>query len=244
MTPSNTWSRSAADDADVWLDSQRLWRTSWPAFLRHDNVARRCFDPATRLRPDLTLSVGDRQGLAAVVNGVAITWDGRPDHLPGGWDGSLESALRTTAPDTAVGLAVMVEPSRRRQGWGATALRALAGAAGRAGLGRLIIPVRPTGKSSNPGMSMEAWVARRSRGEPVDPWLRTHERIGGTVLGICQRSMVIEGEADQWAAWTGRTPPHEGPWIVDGALAPVQFDGGRGSYQEPNVWIEHTVEIS
>ncbi len=110
-----------------------------------------------------------------------------------------------------------------------------------AGLARLVIPVRPSGKAAHAHLPLSDWAGRRSGGEPADPWLRTHERMGGRVLGICERSMVIEGSSAQWTAWTGIPAPADGVQVVPDGLVPVRFAGGRGCYVEPNVWVEHAV---
>jgi hypothetical protein len=35
--------------------------------------------------------------------------------------------------------------------------------------------------------------------------------------------------------------PEDGAYVVPGALVPVQFANGRGTYVEPNVWMRHPV---
>ena len=48
------------------------------------------------------------------------------------------------------------------------------------GLDALIAPVRPTWKERYPLTPIERYVLwRREDGLPYDPWLRTHERVGG-----------------------------------------------------------------
>ena len=76
-------------------------------------------------------------------------------------------------------------------------------------------------------------------GLPYDPWLRTHERLGGELLAMAPRSMTISGTRAEWEEWTGMVFPEDGNYVVPGALVPVHFKNGRGVYVEPNVWVRH-----
>ena len=42
-----------------------------------------------------------------------------------------------------------------------------------------------------------------------------------------------------WEAWTGLQFPEDGDYVVPGALVPVRFEQGAGTYVEPNVWMKH-----
>jgi hypothetical protein len=83
---------------------------------------------------------------------------------------------------------------------------------------------------------------RRDDGTHADPWIRTHERAGGRILGTADEAMLIEGSVDEWRAWTGLDFPADGEALVPEALVPVRFENGRGTYREPCVWLEHRVE--
>ena len=43
------------------------------------------------------------------------------------------------------------------------------------------------------------WI--RDDGLCIDPWIRTHQRMGARVLASARRSMVIEGSVAEWEAW-------------------------------------------
>jgi hypothetical protein len=77
-----------------------------------------------------------------------------------------------------------------------------------------------------------------------DPWLRVHERLGGTILRPEPHSMTITGTVAEWEGWTGMTFPESGGYWFPAGLAPlaVDRDADRGSYREPNVWMLHAVE--
>jgi hypothetical protein len=53
--------------------------------------------------------------------------------------------------------------------------------------------------------------------------------------------MRIGATLEEWRAWTGLEFPVSGPYIVDGALAPVGVDvaADRAEYLDANVWVIH-----
>jgi hypothetical protein len=83
----------------------------------------------------------------------------------------------------------------------------------------------------------------RDGGLPFDPWLRVHRRLGAKFLKVAPKSMVIAGTISEWEEWTGMRFPESAAYVVPGALQPVVMDLGRdlGSYEEPNVWMRHTI---
>ena len=114
--------------------------------------------------------------------------------------------------------------------------------AARSGYSSLIAPVRPTWKDRYPLIPMERYVRwTRDDGLPFDPWLRVHARLGAALLEVCPASMVVEGTSEEWQTWTDMSFPDDGEYVVPGALVPVRFANGRGTYVEPNVWMRHPV---
>jgi hypothetical protein len=106
----------------------------------------------------------------------------------------------------------------------------------------VIVPVRPALKSRYPLTPMAAF-ARWSRpdGLHIDPWIRTHERLGARILGPAPRSMIIDGTVAQWQDWAGMDFPETGRYVVPGALDLVDIDVSRdaGTYAEANLWMRH-----
>jgi hypothetical protein len=84
-----------------------------------------------------------------------------------------------------------------------------------------------------------AWV--RSDGLSIDPWIRTHQRMGARVLGTAAASMVIEGTVAEWESWTGMVFPVTRDYVVPDALNLVRIDReqDRGVYVEENLWVQH-----
>ena len=80
----------------------------------------------------------------------------------------------------------------------------------------------------------------REDGLLYDPWLRLHQRLGAEVVEVCHGSMTVTGTRAEWEEWPGLDYPGDGEYVVDGALVPVRFEGDRGVYVEPNVWMRHS----
>jgi hypothetical protein len=107
--------------------------------------------------------------------------------------------------------------------------------------GELVAPVRPTWKERYPLIPIERYAQwRRPDGTHLDPWIRTHERLGARVTGTAAEAMLIEGSTARWEEWSGLAFPGDGDYVVPGALAPVVVRAGLGVYREPCVWLSHT----
>jgi hypothetical protein len=109
-------------------------------------------------------------------------------------------------------------------------------------LSELTAPVRPTLKEHYPLIPIERFVRwRRADGTHLDPWIRTHERVGGEIIALAPQSMVIEAPASDWEEWTGLRLPEDGTYVVEGMLSPLEVRGGVGRHVEPNVWMRHSL---
>ena len=111
-----------------------------------------------------------------------------------------------------------------------------------AGLGSMVAPVRPTLKAAYPLQDFATYCAwRRADGTPFDPWLRTHEAMGATIIGPAMASQTITGTLEQWQRWTGMRFPASACYAIPGALAPLDIDlaADTGICLEPNLWMEH-----
>jgi GNAT superfamily N-acetyltransferase len=208
----------------------------WPEWLRHDGVSNRYWNRLYEEFPDFQFSLvdGDRvlaQGNCVPVRGLPLQWR---DAFPNAFEGEGE-------PDRLCALAIIVVPELQGTGLSSKMLAHMRELA--APFGTLVAPVRPTRKGDHPRMPIEEYAAlRREDGAHVDPWIRTHERAGGRILGTAEEAMLIEGSLEEWREWTGLDLPADGEALVPGALVPVLFEHGRGVYREPCVWLEHRVE--
>ncbi len=103
-------------------------------------------------------------------------------------------------------------------------------------------PVRPTLKPKYPLIPIDTFARwTRPDGAPLDPWLRTHWRLGGRIIATAPRSQTMTGTADDWQAWTGMLFPATGEYVIPDGLSTLHIDRetGTGIYREPNVWMQH-----
>jgi hypothetical protein len=115
------------------------------------------------------------------------------------------------------------------------------------GFRHLVAPVRPNQKSMYPLTNIDDYIQwTDDQGLPFDAWLRVHVRAGGRIIKPCHEAMLIRGTREEWESWTGMKFPQSGPYIIPGALVPMQMDveKNEGVYIEPNVWTVHDAHRS
>ena len=83
------------------------------------------------------------------------------------------------------------------------------------------------------------WV--RDDGLSIDPWIRTHQRMGAAILGPAPNSMVICGSVREWEQWAEMPSPVSGAYVVPDALNLLEVDRehDRAVYCEENLWVQH-----
>lgn len=218
----------------------------WPEFIFHDPVSNAHIERAGEYFSRYDVLLLDDGEVVAGAWGVPVAWDGRTESLPEGYDGALVQAVTGhesgTAPDTLSVMAAAVKRGRRGGGLAGRVLAALRERAAADGLSRVIAPVRPTLKTRYPLTPMDRF-ARWSRedGLHLDPWIRTHQRLGASILAPAPRSMVITGSVAEWEEWAAMAFPETGRYVVPQALDPVSVDRERdtGRYEESNLWMRH-----
>ncbi|MFG2754553.1 GNAT family protein [Streptomyces xanthophaeus] len=228
----------------------QLWDLDpgWPEFMYHGPVSDAHYGQFTDAFRDFTIVATD--GARVVARGHSIPFalrvPGRGQLPPDGWDRLLIwafSDLRSgRTPDTVSAVEIVIDPARRGQGLSAAVLEAMAENARGRGFTTLVVPLRPTAKQQHPDTPMGEYAVRTGPdGLPADPWLRTHVRMGGRVVGLAPTSMVVPGSLAQWRAWTGLPFDRTGPVRVPGGLVPVNcsLEHDYGVYVEPNIWVEH-----
>ena len=245
--PAGTRLVTLAERPDLVVPVGRHNGAVWPVFMLQDPVADRLWhylDEEFAASQLVLLDQGD--AIVAAANSAPLAWDGTPDGLPAGWDDQFERTvtglLEGTEPNTLGALQIVVAPGHQGAGISSLMLGALLAQARRAGYGAVIACVRPNQKHRYPLLDMAAYVAwRRADGLPVDAWLRVHARVGGEIVRVAPDSMTISGSLAEWANWTGLGFPTSGPYIVEGALEPVQVDvaADRATYHDANVWVVH-----
>jgi GNAT superfamily N-acetyltransferase len=219
----------------------------WPPFMHHDPVANQYFGRVRDQFDYLQFFAWEDEldDVVAEANVVPAGWDGDPESLPdGGLDAVLEASFagRTSSFNVLSALQIVISGGYQGRGLSARMIERMAEIGRSHGYASLIAPVRPSWKHRYPLADIDRYVAwRRGDGSHVDPWLRTHERIGGEILRVAHRSMIVPGTVADWEDWTEMTFPESGPYVVPGALVPIEIDleRGHGLYVEPNVWVLH-----
>ena len=219
----------------------------WPEFMYHDPVLERLFGRVIEEYAEYQFYVWDdeREEVVGAGNAIPAAWDGEVATLPeSGVDTIVEAGFVEDAPESTVlcALQIVIAPEVRAQGLSSRMIQRMAEIGRDHGLDRLIAPVRPNLKHRYPLVPMNRYVTwRRDDGTHLDPWLRTHERLGAPIVKVASESMRIPGTVAQWEEWTEMAFPDSGSYVVPGALVPVEIDRERdeGLYVEPNVWMVH-----
>ncbi|MGW1728578.1 GNAT family N-acetyltransferase [Streptomyces sp. NPDC002306] len=173
-------------DARAWPAERlaELFGEGFPAFITADRLVPEYIGRVREWFAGLDLFLVDGNGVPVAGGwGVPIRWDGRTEDLPGGYTRALIRAVegreQDVAPDTLVICGAVVTPALKGRGLAGRMLTALREAAGEAGLTRVVAPVRPTTKARYPLTPIESFMTwRRADGTALDPWIRTHERLG------------------------------------------------------------------
>ena len=219
----------------------------WPEFLYHDPLLERLFGRVISEYPEFQFYVWDdeREQVVGGGNAIPATWDGDSETLlDTGVDGVVEAqfADEPETPNVLCALQILIAPELRGQGLSSRMLQRMAEIGRDHGLGTLIAPVRPNLKHSYPLTPIERYIEwRRPDGALLDPWLRTHERLGAEIAKVAPESMRVPNTVARWEEWTELAFPESGSYVVPGALVPVEIDRERdeGLYVEPNVWMVH-----
>lgn len=236
---------------DLEEDFDRFADEGWPRFLRQrDQLGLGEYWPSLFTTfAEFQLAVVDELGpVVGVGHTVPLVWDDTVETLPENIADILRRATgdRTSGrrPTALSAVAAIVSPAHRGKGVSTLILREMTALAARYGMTALIGPVRPTLKTRYPLAPMERFVRWTTRdGAPLDPWMRTHWRLGAEILRVVPRTLVITGTVAEWEEWTDMRFPDSGQYVVPGALQPVTIDRERdeGHYEDPNVWMRHKV---
>jgi hypothetical protein len=215
----------------------------WPEYNFHGDTSSLIFDALVPQYADLQVLLYDAELERVVARGKTIPfhWDGTLEDLPPGLDAAGLRALDDRRPPNALSaLSAEVATIDQGRGLSRSVIQAMAACARRAGLARFVAPVRPNWKARYPTIPIERYSQwKRSDGLPFDPWLRVHSRLGAPVLRAEPRSLLIEAPVSDWQAWTAMEFPEEGEYVFPAGLALLDVRDGRGSYWEPNVWMQH-----
>lgn len=236
----------AADRPDLVAAAEAMGSELWPTWL--STAALRAYWAEIYKGPlaDFQTIALDGDEVVGLANSIPFF---RPPDEPlpdTGWDAVLEwgviGARAGKAANSLSALSVAIRPEQRGTGLARRLLDAMKPPARAAGLSTMVAPVRPTHKALYPLQDFMTYCSwRRADGTAFDPWLRTHEAMGASVIGPAMASQTITGTLEQWQRWTGLHFPASGLYAIAGALAPLEIDlvAGTGTCREPNLWMEH-----
>ncbi|MGG4266741.1 amino acid adenylation domain-containing protein [Peribacillus simplex] len=245
----NMYTYSQVPQLQGWMSS--LHRQAWPEYFIGDKVMLENWPKLYEKFSDYQFSLIEEDGnIVAVGNAIPIQWDGSLEQLPDGWDDGLirgmELADKNAIPDTLLVLAGVVNEKHQGRGLASLLVKAFKHMAEGHGLKRIVVPVRPTGKTSHPELSFADYCSlTRKDGLPVDHWLRTHTRAGGKMLKIAERSQIIEGSIQEWEQWGQTTFSHTGSYHFKDTLNAVWIDLEKrsGIYHDPSIWVQHYLSV-
>ncbi len=222
----------------------RLDDRSWPIFLQNGDV--KSWSRFYNALSKYVLVVTQADELIGAGFTVPVRWDGKTDHLPENIEAVLNQGMHIesgkTKANTLVPIGALVDAKAQGRGLSSVILKEMKKLAERLELTSLIVPVRPTKKSSYPLQSMHSYSTwRRPDGLLYDPWLRVHEKLGAKVVKIADCTLVVEGSIKEWSDWTGMVFPESGGYVVPGALdlVDISLEKNMGIYKDPNVWMLH-----
>jgi len=236
-------------DARQWPEEQMkaLFAEGFPAFITADQEAKGYIGRVREWFPHLNI-VLVAQGETPVATGwgVPIRWSGDVADLPSGYTDATRRAVALHEaggePDTFVICGGIAHPEHKGSGLASALITALIALSDREGLPRVIAPLRPTLKHRYPLTAIEDYASwTRADGEPFDPWLRTHVRLGGRFIATAPRSQTMTGTVAEWEAWSGMGFPGTGDYVIPGGLSTLHIDrdADEGRYVEPNIWVRH-----
>lgn len=238
---------TTSERPDLEDEVSAAFRQNWPEFIFHDPVSREHIGRVETYFPHYDVLLLDDGAVVAGGWGVPLHWDGTVAALPEhGYDGALVAAVtgheESMPTDTLCIMAAAVRRDRQGGGLAGQALTALRERATGSGLQQVVAPVRPALKIRYPLTPMDNF-ARWDRGDGLhrDPWIRTHQRLGATILGPAPDSMIIKGTVAEWEEWAAMAFPESGSYVVPDALDLVEIDreADSGTYRETNLWMRH-----
>ncbi|WP_460648746.1 hypothetical protein [Kribbella endophytica] len=234
-----------ADAPEFDEEASTVFAEGWPEFIFHDALAKQYNDRRSRFFPQWEFYfVSPHRRLIAGCWGVPLAWDGYVPDLPGGYTDALARSVTSyeqgIEPNTFVLMAAAVRADQQGQGTAAALITAVRDRAVAAGLTQVIAPLRPTLKTRYPLTDIATYLTwTRDDGLPLDPWLRTHVRLGATILAPAPASQTITGTVADWEKWTGMALPSDGNYTIPAGLSTLTITNGVGTYTEPNIWVRH-----
>jgi len=232
---------------DLEGDLNNLHSAGWIKYMSEDPIVVKYWDKLLSWFPEFQyILLDEKLNPVACGNSVPFDWDGNEGSLPTGWDGVFERGIldyeNNIQPNSLSALAIVIHPEFRGKGLSKRMVKEMKGLAIKSNFNNMVAPVRPSLKSKYPLIPMEEYISwMRDDGTHFDPWIRTHFKIGASIIKVAETSMVIPAAVREWEEWSGMKLPSSGRYIINGGLVPLEIDktANKGVYIEPNVWMRH-----
>jgi hypothetical protein len=232
---------------ELWDTPSDLFEGVWPEYNVHGEVVASNWERLYEEFPQYQFALlGQDEQMLARGHSIPVAWDGTDAGLGPGIDATITGgfALRSAGgkPTALSALSAEVPLRHRKLGLAPAVLSAMATLASQAGLTDLIAPVRPNLKERYPTIAIERYTHwTRPDGQPFDPWMRVHTRLGARIGPAIPRSMRITATVGEWESWVQMAFPETGDYVFPAGLATVHIDREQdvGEYWEPNVWMIH-----
>ncbi|MGC9221423.1 MAG: hypothetical protein ACP5H2_08740 [Solirubrobacteraceae bacterium] len=237
---------TSSDRPDLDDEAAAAFRERWPEFIFHDEIPTEYMPRVDNYFREFSIFLLHDGKIAAGDWGVPFAWDGTPAELPEGYRSALVAAVEDHEQDRQANafsfMAAAVGKEFDKQGLAARVLEALTERAIAAGLTHVVAPIRPTWKHKYPQAPMADYATwRRDHGLSLDLWIRTHQRMGASIVKPAPNSMAITGTVADWEGWADMPFPVTGSYIVPDALNLLEVDREHdtATYREENLWIQH-----
>jgi hypothetical protein len=233
---------------ELWDDIAGLSDEVWPEYNVHGEFINHYWGQLYEVFPEWQFVLYEPAERLVLAEGqtIPVAWDGTDAGLGPGIDATIAAAFELHAaggrPTAVSALAAKIPPKHQNRRLSGVVLTAMADLAREAGLDHLIAPVRPNRKDRYPTIPIERYARwTRPDGEPFDPWVRVHARLGARIGPAVPRSLHITGSVGEWESWTGMPFPETGDYVFPAGLATVHIDrdADTGEYWEPNIWLIH-----
>ena len=241
---------TCADRPDFLEASVELENETWDrlSFLDFTAAHHAHYDKLLERFADCRLCMIERETGEMVATGMCVPLRVADDTaLPReGWDWIVDTAHTQDGKGANVigALSISVPERHRHRGFARDMINTMRALAVDKKCWGVIAPVRPSAKCEHPFVAMDDYVSwTDGHGRIFDPWLRSHVAVGGKIVGVCDRSMVVEQPIEFWQSWTEKSLDSDGDVPFEGALSPLQVDRGTGvgRYVEANVWVTHRI---
>ncbi|CAF1044475.1 unnamed protein product [Adineta ricciae] len=235
---------SLKERPDLRASYNKLSVDSWPKFFELDpqeKVEDILFKDWSQYQVAVLSKAGKLLGIGL---SVPLFWDGSLHTLPSGWEAAkqkgIEDLVAGKTPTAITAFAILVDKMVNNQGMSGMILQAMLNMTRSHGFHSLMSCARPILKVKYPLIPIEQYAYwTNAFGEPFDPWVRLHWRLGAKLVGVSPLSSTYQGTVSQWEKCTNMKFPASGQYIINDGLTPliINREQNFGTYYDPNVWM-------